>query len=154
MPTRPPHPCHHPGCPALVTTRYCAAHAASADGQRGYDARVSSARRGYGWRWQQVRLDHLRREPLCRTCHAQGRLIPGEHVDHIIPKSEGGSDDERNLQSLCAACHNRKTHAERRAPRRAREEEGGLASLGPHDTRPPGSHSFARTKRSKRRRGR
>jgi 5-methylcytosine-specific restriction protein A len=30
-------------------------------------------------------------------------------VDHITPRSFGGSDDERNLQALCSTHHKRKT---------------------------------------------
>jgi HNH endonuclease. len=37
-----------------------------------------------------------------------------KHVDHIIPKSQGGTDDDGNLQSLCAACHRAKTAREGR----------------------------------------
>jgi Restriction endonuclease len=30
-------------------------------------------------------------------------------VDHIIPRSQGGRDEENNFQSLCDTCHNYKT---------------------------------------------
>ena len=41
-------------------------------------------------------------------------ITPMELVDHIIPIAEGGAlYDLENLQSLCAACHNKK-HAEGR----------------------------------------
>ena len=33
-----------------------------------------------------------------------GRLI----VDHIIPRSNGGTDDDANLRSLCPSCDNRR----------------------------------------------
>jgi hypothetical protein len=32
-------------------------------------------------------------------------------MDHRIPKSEGGSDELENLQTLCLDCHDRKTYA-------------------------------------------
>jgi 5-methylcytosine-specific restriction protein A len=35
------------------------------------------------------------------------------HVDHIKPKAHGGTDDDDNLESLCAACHRAKTATER-----------------------------------------
>jgi 5-methylcytosine-specific restriction protein A len=35
-------------------------------------------------------------------------------VDHIIPLEDGGSDDMANLQTLCVACHGRKTRREQR----------------------------------------
>ena len=33
--------------------------------------------------------------------------------DHIIPKAEGGTDEDDNLQTLCRACHKQKTDAEK-----------------------------------------
>lgn len=35
------------------------------------------------------------------------------HHDHIIPKWQGGTDDEINIQHLCANCHEDKTAIER-----------------------------------------
>jgi 5-methylcytosine-specific restriction protein A len=55
----------------------------------------------------------LRRHPLCADpfgVHAaQGRIVPAECVDHVVPLRHGGSNDESNLQALCASCHSRKT---------------------------------------------
>jgi len=33
------------------------------------------------------------------------------HVDHVLPKSRGGTDDALNLQSLCADCNLSKSNA-------------------------------------------
>jgi 5-methylcytosine-specific restriction protein A len=30
-------------------------------------------------------------------------------TDHIVPKTQGGTDDASNLQTLCERCHNVKT---------------------------------------------
>ncbi|MGE8515762.1 MAG: HNH endonuclease [Alcaligenes nematophilus] len=30
-------------------------------------------------------------------------------MDHIIPKSQGGTDDLENLQTICGDCHKAKT---------------------------------------------
>ena len=64
--------------------------------------------------WRKLRAEQLRRQPLCERCLAQGRHIPARVVDHIRPVNQGGAPlDLENLQSLCAACHNRKSGAER-----------------------------------------
>jgi 5-methylcytosine-specific restriction enzyme A len=72
------------------------------------DDRGSSAR-GYGAAWQRLRSSVLAEEPLCRTCHAEGRIVAAKHVDHIVPKAKGGDDARSNLQPLCIACHQQKT---------------------------------------------
>ena len=75
-------------------------------------ARPTSTQRGYGFRWQKLRADYLRRHPLCRSCEAKGRIKPANEVDHIQPRSRGGQDAEENLQPLCKPCHSRKTGRE------------------------------------------
>jgi 5-methylcytosine-specific restriction protein A len=78
-----------------------------------YDRRRgTAAQRGYGARWQKRRGIFLRQHPLCAQCSA-----PATDVDHITPKRQGGSDDESNLQPLCATCHSRKTNREMRGTR-------------------------------------
>jgi hypothetical protein len=52
------------------------------------------------------------------TCQACGKLrMPKDlEIDHRVPISEGGSDTDQNLQSLCAGegqCHDLKSRAER-----------------------------------------
>lgn len=37
---------------------------------------------------------------------------PTDEVDHILPKSQGGTDDRMNLQGLCRHCHSAKTMRE------------------------------------------
>lgn len=56
-----------------------------------------------------ARARHLAREPLCRRCKARGFLTVAEVVDHIVPLALGGSDHDRNKQSLCKPCHDDKT---------------------------------------------
>lgn len=97
-----------------------------ADRQRG-----SAASRGYGRKWQRVRLEHLKRSPLCVECHARGEVVAAAVVDHVIPHK----GDQRlfwatgNWQSLCKPCHDLKT---------AREDGrfGGRASARPEWLRP------------------
>lgn len=80
--------------------------------QAHHDTRVSSTDRGYGYAWQQLRARHLEAEPLCRACLVHGVTTAALHVDHIVPRARGGSDDPDNLQSLCAPCHSKKTASE------------------------------------------
>lgn len=59
----------------------------------------------------------LRQHPLCIKCDELGRTTLGTEVDHIIPLSQGGKDDESNMQTLCSACHFIKTQSEAFAAR-------------------------------------
>lgn len=59
----------------------------------------------------------------CEACSEV--LSAAFQIDHIIPLSEGGADDETNFQVLCPNCHATKTlneAIERRARDRARQE--------------------------------
>lgn len=44
----------------------------------------------------------------CELCGREGKL----HVDHITPRSKGGSDDISNLQALCEECNVVKRHTD------------------------------------------
>jgi len=58
------------------------------------------------------------KEHHCREC--KRLLLPGEMIrDHIIPMSEGGTDEESNIQPLCKKCNNKKTQAESIRARKA-----------------------------------
>lgn len=63
-----------------------------------------------------MRRDH-------RQCQIGGPGCAGKatEVDHILPVSEGGTDDLANLRAVCAPCHRVKSLAE---ARRARERVG------------------------------
>ncbi|MFC6720311.1 HNH endonuclease [Natrialbaceae archaeon GCM10025896] len=44
----------------------------------------------------------------CRNCGAVGGPRDGNaelHVDHQVPRSQGGPDDPINLRTLCRGCH-------------------------------------------------
>lgn len=58
--------------------------------------------------WQKARKTVLERDDFeCRECGAVGGIEGNVelHVDHITPKSAGGSDDPENLRTLCRECH-------------------------------------------------
>lgn len=82
------------------------------------EGRGSSTERGYGGRWRKLRDRIMRRDKgLCQPCLAVGRVMPAVAVDHIVPKAEGGTDADENLQAICKACHKRKTENESRRAR-------------------------------------
>ncbi len=111
-PWQPKKPCASPGCPKLTSERFCEAHAKQE--QKRYDSqRGKTAERGYGWAWQKRRRRWLQEHPLCVDCEKEDRVTAAIVVDHIIPKSRGGADDESNYQSLCKHHHDCKTARER-----------------------------------------
>lgn len=64
--------------------------------------------------WPKIRQQKLWHNPYCEVSEAYGRLEDGEHVDHIVPRSQGGSDiDPRNLMTLTREIHGKKSGLER-----------------------------------------
>lgn len=64
-------------------------------------------------KWAAVRDRILRRdEGTCQACLKGGRITLATEVDHRVPLWAHGTDDDDNLQSLCAPCHAEKTAAE------------------------------------------
>lgn len=118
MPKLPPKICKEPGCfaPARHPAKYCPRHrekhgAWSDKGSRW--SKKSRHERGYGTEWDRLRNIVLGRDMhLCQVCLAAGVYRPGSQVDHIKPKSQGGTDDIENLQSICKECHKEKTNRE------------------------------------------
>lgn len=121
MPVSPKRPCRHPGCRALVSgSAYCDQHAKPRFGTFGDASRGNRHARGYGTNWEKLRLVILRRDNgICQQCLRDGRLTAvgdkpySAFVDHIVPKVDGGTDDEGNLQTLCRKCHTAKTDREK-----------------------------------------
>ncbi len=65
-------------------------------------------RGGRPWRRLKDKI-HLRDEYTCKSC---GLVSMHLELDHIVNVASGGTDDESNLQSLCAPCHKDKTQIE------------------------------------------
>ena len=58
--------------------------------------------------WKRIRNIILKRdEHICQRCGDNGN-----EVNHIIPVTEGGTDDLENLETLCASCHQPETVAQ------------------------------------------
>lgn len=52
----------------------------------------------------------LRFEHRCASCRV---LLPaGWHLDHVVALSDGGADEDSNMQPLCSHCHTLKTARE------------------------------------------
>jgi 5-methylcytosine-specific restriction protein A len=67
--------------------------------------RGSTAQRGYGRAWQQLRKVQLARQPFCTECGTADDLT----VDHIVPLVQGGRSEMSNLQTLCRTCNGSKS---------------------------------------------
>jgi len=119
MPMRPLKPCPAPGCPELVRKGRCSKHEAARhraiDEQRG-----SSSERGYDVHWQRIRAQFLRLHPLCIQCGEEGRVQAAAVVDHILPLSEGGTNEHANLRPYCKPHHDARTMRDQVNARRSR----------------------------------
>ena len=104
------HACAVPGCPNLTEELYCDKHKALVgEKQKHYDRfyRSKDHNKKYGHEWRRYRERYVSEHPLCELCSLYGHLVPVEEVHHIWPVSRGGTNDRRNLISVCKSCHNR-----------------------------------------------
>lgn len=77
------------------------------------------------WRW----AVHVRFNYTCQVCGLkEDPKKPTLQVHHIIPRSEGGTNDLFNLTLLCDRCHKRK-HA--RAPKRVKYYDNSFFDENP-----------------------
>lgn len=140
MPLAAPKPCCASGCNVLVYdgSSRCMSHkrreATFSDAKRG-----TRHQRGYGSAWDVQRKQVMQRDyGICQPCKADGLLHPGIEVDHVVPKFEGGTDDESNLQTICRARHRLKTQQEAARARGltpAADPQGGVSISGAADRR-------------------
>ena len=110
MPRRAYVVCRSRGCSRIATTDdgHCARH----EGQRP-PGKWAGNRGGYGHSWRALRDAVLERDHhLCQPCRRAGRLTVAREVDHITPRSLGGSESHENLQAICTQCHRSKTALE------------------------------------------
>lgn len=142
--SKPMHLCNHPGCMTLIPfdQRYCDKHeyrkpidqADSKERHRinkaTYRRRITSKHEGKYQRfyrstqWKKLSHHWLMMHPLCVSCEARGIYRKGDLVDHITELRDDWSKrlDPSNLQTLCYACHNRKTWREKRRRQKHNEK--------------------------------
>jgi 5-methylcytosine-specific restriction protein A len=110
MPPAPKRVCTFPGCTTLTLTGRCEKHRDVGTGSFADASRGTRQERGYGNRWDKLRIQVLERDQyLCQVCLKLGFTSAAEQVDHIVPKAHGGDDAPENLQAICRHCHRIKT---------------------------------------------
>jgi 5-methylcytosine-specific restriction enzyme A len=104
---RAPKECPYNGCETRITSgRYCAEHS------NNWKQSPSGWVKPPGW--DRTRRQILERDQgICHLCHQPG----ADTVDHLRPKSRGGSDHPNNLAAVHDShpphCHRAKTNRDR-----------------------------------------
>jgi 5-methylcytosine-specific restriction protein A len=109
--------CAHAGCRELIPTTetYCAKHKRNADRQydkQRYRSDPSYIKLYHSKEWRAIREQAMIRDHgLCQECLKHERIEQAKVVDHIKRVDEHPELrlELSNLQSLCKACHNKKT---------------------------------------------
>src|SRR5688572_14510636 len=105
MPYAPKRYCAQPGCSHLVP---CPVHVRTPFRSPTHAA----PKRITGTRLQRLRRQLFERTPLCVLCEQAGRVTIATVRDHIIPLSQGGSENDANCQALCWDCNELKRREE------------------------------------------
>lgn len=103
MPWAPRQRCTYPGCTERQPGSRCARHQANRS-SRNHAGRSRQAR-GLGGDWEATRLRILERDGW--RCRIRGPRCRGRAttVDHVIPRSRGGSSRDDNLRAACTTCN-------------------------------------------------
>jgi len=104
------------GCPNLTDSRsgYCEEHRSLMQRHYEHFARGYNQHERYGSSWKRIRDRYITAHPLCEECLGLRRAPVATLVHHVKPLADGGTNDESNLRSLCASCHE-KIHRRRQA---------------------------------------
>lgn len=114
--------CSHAGCRNISDRNFCEKHR-----DRSKDKKVnpkqppsnkSTTKNNdiyFTSRWRKLRNLKIVADPLCAECLRYEIVTPATCVDHIIEINDAPelAFEYSNLQSLCSACHNRKTAKEK-----------------------------------------
>ena len=107
MPIKPKRPCSFPGCPELTDGMFCEEHAKQEARRYERYGRYPAAKKRYGRTWKRIRDRYINAHPLCERCAKDEKVTPAEEVHHIKPLSQGGTNAEDKLMSLCKSCHSK-----------------------------------------------
>ena len=100
---------HHAGCIEVVPhgQRYCETH------QREHAWQGAGSPRTGTTEHKARRARVLKRDRYrCQLRYPGVCIVRAREMDHIVPVTEGGTDDLSNLQSACGPCHQRKASME------------------------------------------
>jgi 5-methylcytosine-specific restriction enzyme A len=80
--------------------------------------------------WRRLRIAILERDNYlcqCDGCTRLGLVRVANEVDHIIPLSRGGTDDETNLRAINSECHKKKQ--QKKTAQKLKRRRGWVKSL-------------------------
>ena len=112
MPRRALRTCSYPRCPELVVSGYCEKH--KREQQPRLNAfHIQEFQNLYNSKkWRIIRKNQLKKHPWCEECLRANPPVytPATDVDHIEPhRGDVIKFFTGPFQSLCKACHSRKT---------------------------------------------
>ncbi|MBD5113581.1 MAG: HNH endonuclease [Ruminococcaceae bacterium] len=105
MPRKPKRSCRYPGCSKLTERAYCEEHQRLMNSHYNKFSRGYDSNERYNSAWRKIRTRYIKQHPLCERCLAEGRYTPADLVHHKKPLSDGGTNENSNLMSLCYSCH-------------------------------------------------
>lgn len=116
MPSKAPKQCNNPSCGRLTHNTYCPQHTQEDKriGDRQYKRERTDKKEQQFYNskaWKMLRSTQLSIQPLCEHCLEVGVLKPAYLIDHIKEIKDDWTLrlTLSNVQSLCQACHNKKT---------------------------------------------
>jgi 5-methylcytosine-specific restriction protein A len=109
MPYAAQKPCSYPGCNNLVRFGRCDQHKSMLTYKHNPERQALYNKAA----WQRIRIVQLAKEPWCEGCLRANIHTPATDVDHITPhRGDPAKFYSGPFQSLCHACHSRKTAQE------------------------------------------
>jgi 5-methylcytosine-specific restriction endonuclease McrA len=92
-----------------------------------------------GRKLQALRLRIWSADPYCAMCKGLTDMSQGQHgfeLDHVVALTNGGTNDDANMQVLCYSCHDIKTNADLGyTPRQATGDDGWPIEQTPQQAR-------------------